>query len=639
MATAPNPKTEPVQAGDAWRRIVLENALDAVIGMDQDGLIIDWNRQAEVTFGWNKDEILGRLLSEVIIPPEHRAAHEHGMRHFLTTGEGPVLNHRIEITALHRNGSIFPVELTIIPVRDAGRFMFYSFIRDITERKRAQESDQDHARLLSGIIEGIADAVFVKDRYGRYLVINSAGAAMLRKPREQVLGKDDTDFFSPEGAAKIMADDRKVMETGEPTPFEETDRTDGQARVFSSMKSPYRDHQGRIVGIIGVARDITEKKRAEDAIRESEDRFRTLFEQAPFSVQLFCTQGRVLMVNRAWIELWKVPQRLVDDFILKEYNVLDDPQLKNKGILPYLQRGFAGESTATPAILYDPAELGQPGRRRWVEGFIHPIKDPGGKVREVMVIHDDVTERRDHELERDRLVGELQEAVRARDEFLSIASHELKTPLTSLKLQAQMNRRRLERGDSTLLDPKNLAKYVQGTDRQVNRLARLVEDMLDISRIAHGKLKVEREEFELGLLVRDVADRFADVLDASGCKCRITTESKIVGRWDRYRIEQVVSNLLTNVGKYGAGKPVEISVTSDGAHAVVQVRDFGMGIAQENLKRVFQRFERAISASAITGLGLGLYISRQIVEAHGGEIWAESEVGKGSTFFVRLPLA
>ena len=93
------------------------------------------------------------------------------------------------------------------------------------------------------------------------------------------------------------------------------------------------------------------------------------------------------------------------------------------------------------------------------------------------------------------------------------------------------------------------------------------------------------------------------------------------------------------MGKYGAGKPVEISVTSDGAHAVVQVRDFGMGIAQENLKRVFQRFERAISASAITGLGLGLYISRQIVEAHGGEIWAESEVGKGSTFFVRLPLA
>lgn len=233
---------------------------------------------------------------------------------------------------------------------------------------------------------------------------------------------------------------------------------------------------------------------------------------------------------------------------------------------------------------------------------------------------------------------ELRKAITIRDEFMSIASHELKTPLTSLKLQIQLRQRYLKKGDASAFTIDKIAKMVESDDRQIQRLIRLIDDMLDISRIRSGRLTVHPATFDLSELVRDVVDRFSEQLAAAGCTVTLTVPGPVVGYWDHFRVEQVVINLLTNAMRYGAGKPVTIVLEAGDGRARLSVRDEGIGIAEEHQARIFQQFERVVSASQIGGLGLGLYIVDQIVRAHGGSIRVESALGKGSTFIVELPV-
>ena len=239
-----------------------------------------------------------------------------------------------------------------------------------------------------------------------------------------------------------------------------------------------------------------------------------------------------------------------------------------------------------------------------------------------------------------RLYEEAQKAIHARDEFLSIASHELKTPLTPLKLQLQTLRRLQDRGMVEGQDfHDRLRKVLNTSDRQIERLNKLVEELLDVSRINNGKLLLSPEEVDLTELVSEITQRFNNELQVSQCSLRIDARAKIVGHWDRLRIEQVVVNLLTNAMKYGPEKPILIEVRSeaDGAMALIRIQDHGIGISKADQDRIFGRFERAVPAANFGGLGLGLYIVSQILEAHGGSVTVESELGSGSTFTVRLP--
>jgi len=231
---------------------------------------------------------------------------------------------------------------------------------------------------------------------------------------------------------------------------------------------------------------------------------------------------------------------------------------------------------------------------------------------------------------------ELEQAVQIRDEFMSIASHELKTPLTSLKLKAQLRKRSLLKGDSSQFTPERLTKMFDDDENQIERIAHLIDDMLDISRISTGKLSINLEQLDLCELVRDVVERSSEQFVAAGCPVDIDVCQSIIGNWDRFRIEQVVMNLLTNAMRYGAGKSIQVQVTASPNGAHLFVRDQGRGIAVENHERIFQKFERAVG-SEIRGLGLGLYIVKQILDAHHGSIRVESELGQGATFVVELP--
>lgn len=231
----------------------------------------------------------------------------------------------------------------------------------------------------------------------------------------------------------------------------------------------------------------------------------------------------------------------------------------------------------------------------------------------------------------------LQESLKIRDEFLSVASHELKTPLTSMKLQVQSRIHRLKKGEYSYFDQDRLTAIFQKDTQHLNRINRLVDDMLDISRITSGKLLIRREAFDLREVAREILDRHMSEVQQSKSEVTLNYDGPVNGHWDRFRIEQVITNLLINAVKYGAQKAITISVKQDDQNAILVVQDNGIGIAKENQLKIFERFERAISASEISGLGLGLYIAKEIIEMHGGKIIVESELGKGSTFIVTLP--
>lgn len=240
-------------------------------------------------------------------------------------------------------------------------------------------------------------------------------------------------------------------------------------------------------------------------------------------------------------------------------------------------------------------------------------------------------------LDNAQLYAASQEAVRARSEFLTVASHELNTPVTSLMLAVQALRRGAPSGRP--IEPQAMERLLDLTARQGVRLTKLVGDLLDVSRLDAGRAPLDLTDVDLGALVREVVERFESDLARSRCSISIKDDAMPVGRWDRSRIDRVVTNLLSNAIKFGAGNPIELSLGSERGVAWLAVRDHGIGIHPAQRVRIFGRFERAVSERHYGGLGLGLYISSRIVEDHGGSIRCESQPGAGSTFTIDLPCA
>jgi signal transduction histidine kinase len=254
---------------------------------------------------------------------------------------------------------------------------------------------------------------------------------------------------------------------------------------------------------------------------------------------------------------------------------------------------------------------------------------------EDVALMEDLGRRAGFALENARLYGETQSAVRLRDEFISIAGHELKTPLTSMSLQISGIRRAA--ASPARLDVDKLTRRVDAIDKQVGRLTELVDGLLDVSRAVAGRLRLNLEEVDLAEVVRVVADRFAGELGAARSDFALDVKGPILGRWDKLRLDDVVTNLLGNAIKYGAGRPIRLAARLDGDVAAVEVRDHGIGISDGDQQRIFQRFTRAVSAEHYGGFGLGLWIVQVLVKAMGGSIGVESSVGQGALFTVKLP--
>jgi PAS domain S-box-containing protein len=372
--------------------------------------------------------------------------------------------------------------------------------------------------------------------------------------------------------------------------------------------------------------DVAERKHAEESLSASQRLLQAVIDNSIAIIYVKNTEGRYLLVNRHFEERRHVPREVA---VGKSDAELFPGERASDVDHRVLAAGRALE--AEEVLLQDDG----PHTYLTLE---FPLRDDAGTSYAVCGISTDITERKRIEEARTRLLEQEQHAraaaesaIQLRDDFLAIATHELYTPITSQKLALQSLLREASKRPSG--PPRQLSR----AEAQCRRLEKLVKELLDVSTIQAGKLALHLEEVDLVALAQEVAERLEEELAQARSSLRWRLERPVVGTWDRDRLDQVVTNLLMNAIKYGAGKPIEVCITARHGEARLIVADQGIGIAPDRLPHIFNRFERGVSVKSYGGLGLGLYIALQIVQAHGGSIGVESTPGRGSIFTVEVP--
>jgi len=345
----------------------------------------------------------------------------------------------------------------------------------------------------------------------------------------------------------------------------------------------------------------------------AEHPYRVLVESMNEGAISLSLDGTILYCNAAFARLIECPLDRIMGRDLSEFVPAEEREVLER----LIRRGHHDAVRAELSI------LATSGRSLPTQVSLNPINLEEGPS--IGVIVTDLSERKRHE--------QAEAAVRMRDEFLAIASHELRTPLTTLVLSLAVVEHDRMKGDL-----EQIHRSLRRAQKQAERMGHLVDRMLDVSQIASGKLKLELAPCDLSDVVKDVAERLSEEASNAACELRRKLSSGIVGQWDRFRLDEALSNVLSNAIKYGAGHPIDIQLQARDEKAVLVVEDRGIGIAPDDLCRIFGRFERTIASKNYGGLGLGLYITRQIIEQQGGSIRAENRSHGGARFVIELPV-
>lgn len=297
---------------------------------------------------------------------------------------------------------------------------------------------------------------------------------------------------------------------------------------------------------------------------------------------------------------------------------------------------FTGYETGAVDFLYKPLDIA--AVRGKVNIFVELYRQRRESRRQVQALEKSRQEQQVLMTQLQATEGELRKALRMRDDFMSMAAHELRTPLNTLFLETQLRKIQLARGQAHIFDTAYLETMVVKDQRQIQSMVRLIDDMLDASRVSSNRLSIRPTQVELTALLARVVNNLSHQAADAATPITVQAHPPVSGLWDEFRIEQVLINLLTNALRYGRGKPVEVCLQLLPGHVRMDVRDHGMGIPEADQQRIFEQFERVTGDDGTGGLGLGLYITRQLVEAHGGLISVQSVPGEGSVFQVTLPL-
>lgn len=511
-------------------------------------------------------------------------------------------------------------------------------------------AEEEKFRLL---VESVRDyGIFLIDKKGFIESWNIGAERIKGYQADEIIGKHFSIFYTSED--KIRRHPQFELEIAEKIgKYEEEGwrvRKDGTRFWSNIVITALRDKTGALVGFAKVTRDLTERKNAEEKLKLSEERARKMFESVKdYAMITLNCDGTIATWNEG---ARRIKGYETKEIIGKHFSVFYPETDIQMGKCEY----GLNEAIETGRFEDDGWQVRKDGTRFWASVIITAIRDNDGSIIAFSQVTRDMTERkRTDDLLRmsyanlEKRIDErtnqlmstnikLQEAIQVRDEFLSIASHELRTPLTPLKLQVQRLLKSIHHKTLHSMSEKSLEKIISGCDTSISRLSSLIDNLLDVSRINMGKLNLNIEKFDLKEMASELLDRYRLEIRNSETDVTLTVKDPIWGNFDRLRIEQVFTNLLTNALKYGERKPVRIEIYEENGCAHFTFHDRGLGIPPKDLERVFERFERLHAEDTVGGLGLGLYITRQIIEAHGGTINAESSKEWGTLFKVKIPL-
>jgi PAS domain S-box-containing protein len=617
-----------------WLRVTLASIGDAVITTDTNGEVTFLNPIAETLTGWKLDEALGASLQDVfrIVNEETRQTVENPATRALRNGVVVGLaNHTLLIA---KGGQEYPIDDSAAPIRDgqgaiAGVVLVF---RDVTERRRNEKQLRESEERFRLLVTAVKDyAIFMLDPQGIVASWNAGAEQIKGYKAEEIIGRHFSCFYP----ADAIAADFPAMELKAATAvgrFEDEGwrlRKDGSRLWANVVITALRDESGTLKGFAKVTRDLTERRAAEEALRSREERFRALNEYANDAIVTADQAGNIVSWNRAATTIFGYaldeaigqPLTLIMPESFREAYQIGWERLRSTGVARLIGKTVELEGRRKDGKQF-PLELSL-GAWNAAEGqFI------SGIIR-------DITDRK--QLERAKMQAEvLVDLNRRKDEFLAMLSHELRNPLAPISTAVQLLR--LKNDDATRQQAMPLL------ERQVANLTRLVDDLLDVSRISTGRIRLHTEKIDLRIVAERAVDAMRSLVFQRSHELSLSLGGESI--WvnaDPLRLEQVAINLLSNAVKYtNLGGKIRLAVERTDNEAVLRIKDTGVGISPELLPSVFDLFTQADCSldRAHSGLGVGLTIVKRIVEMHGGKVEAASAgLGHGSEFVVRLPLA
>ena len=623
----------------------LDISPDALVIVDRNGNIVLVNGQTEAVFGYARSELLGQPL-ELLLPQRFHAAHASHRERYFSAPRARPMGIGLNLVGRRKDGTEFPVEISLNPLLLDGTLHALGAVRDVSaqravERERLQQAQQ--IRLQADLLNLAHDAIFVRDPASRVSFWNSGAEELYGWAEQEALGRVSHVLLKTRFPVDLATIEAQVAHDGQWEGELVQTRRDGSTVIVESRWAGVRDEQGHPTTIMEINRDITRRRELEQAEHAvyAETAARLTFMQQvldalPSGIYLvYGREARLLLANRAtasvWGAQWSTDQPMLE-FLATNGIALFDAQGYPMQPEQYATLRAVGRGET---VLQQQEAIRRPGGSSLpvLVSALPLLQQPGtdqlGPLGEAvaLVVHQDVTA--------------LKEAEYLKDEFVGIVAHELRTPLAALRgfadmLLVQTARRR----GPKLADWQQEA--LEEIELAVKRLVDLTEELLDVTRLQAGRLLLQRAPTNVVTLAR----RIATFLQQTTTRHQIevhTEHASLVADVDPGRVEQVLTNLIGNAIKYSPqGGLVTVTLWEEAATGVVKisVQDHGIGIPGSQQAQIFGRFTRADNAQAwgISGTGLGLYICRELVERHGGQLWFESRENVGSTFFMTLPI-